>query len=255
MSKRNSDGDVIANRLSLVEAKGQRLLATLFGSRPESTATSNGAKSLDADDDLKEDFGHDRYAHRNLSNCFVSTHHYRLGVGAIAPKDAEEGSFTRRNPAPNDKLLEQLLGKKKAKAHLTAQREAARPNAKAQRPGRAKRVEKEESEDEEEGRAAAFKSKRRKAINPEPKGVERESDDEDEESRTKPPYTNGRHRDANNKPTAVNEAKDERSEIDEAFRTPKVSKSGPRKSKGKPTSFLDEILADRSKKKSKKNKG
>ena len=64
MSKRNVEGDVIANRLSLVEAKGQRLLASLFGPRPESTATSNGAKSADADEDLKEEFGHDRWVFR-----------------------------------------------------------------------------------------------------------------------------------------------------------------------------------------------
>jgi hypothetical protein len=57
MSKRNNDGDVIANRLNLVEAKGQRFLASLLGPQPAAHETTT---ALAADDDLKEDFGHDR---------------------------------------------------------------------------------------------------------------------------------------------------------------------------------------------------
>jgi hypothetical protein len=62
MSKRNSEGDVIANRISLLEAKGQKLLASLYGSRPDWDTTDNAAKTQDEDDDqdLKQNYAHDR---------------------------------------------------------------------------------------------------------------------------------------------------------------------------------------------------
>jgi hypothetical protein len=63
MSKRNNEGDVIANRMSLLEAKGQKLLASLYGSRPDWDTTAEGAsKTLDEDDDqdLKQNYAHDR---------------------------------------------------------------------------------------------------------------------------------------------------------------------------------------------------
>jgi hypothetical protein len=62
MSKRNNDGDVIANRISLLEAKGQKLLASLYGSRPDWGTTDSLAKSQDEDDDqdLKQNWAHDR---------------------------------------------------------------------------------------------------------------------------------------------------------------------------------------------------
>jgi hypothetical protein len=63
MSKRDNDGDVIANRISLLEAKGQKLLVSLYGSRPEWDTTAQGAaKTQDEDDDqdLKQNYAHDR---------------------------------------------------------------------------------------------------------------------------------------------------------------------------------------------------
>jgi hypothetical protein len=63
MSKRDNAGDVVANRISLLEAKGQKLLASLYGSRPEwNTAAEGAAKTQDEDDDqdLKQNYAHDR---------------------------------------------------------------------------------------------------------------------------------------------------------------------------------------------------
>jgi hypothetical protein len=62
MSKRNSEGDVIANRISLLEAKGQKLLASLYGSRPDWDTTDSAAKAPDEDDtqELKQNYAHDR---------------------------------------------------------------------------------------------------------------------------------------------------------------------------------------------------
>ncbi|KAF7443887.1 hypothetical protein A1F99_119610 [Pyrenophora tritici-repentis] len=62
MSKRNNDGDVIANRISLLEAKGQKLLASLYGSRPDWDSVGSAAKTQNDDDDqdLKQNYAHDR---------------------------------------------------------------------------------------------------------------------------------------------------------------------------------------------------
>ena len=85
-------------------------------------------------------------------------------MGSAIPKDIADGSFTRRAPTSNDKLLEQLIGKKRAKAHLAAKQEAERASARQQPTWQQKKEEKkvEESEDEEEGRAATISSKRQR---------------------------------------------------------------------------------------------
>lgn len=175
-----------------------------------------------------------------------------MGVGGILPKDIADGSFTRRIPTSNDKLLEQLIGKKKAKAHLAAKQEAARPNAKPQGQRRPP-VKKEDSDDEEEGRAAAFKSKKRKADGKQPVAMRAEdSDDEDEETRAARLASNGNAEAKENVATTTFEVEDQPA-ADEEVEVSQVSKKIPSRGKTKPTSFLDEILAERSKKK--KNKG
>jgi hypothetical protein len=61
MSKRNSDGDVLANRLSLGLAKNQKLLASWMGSEPSAQSTEDTSKTEDEDVELKQNFyGHDR---------------------------------------------------------------------------------------------------------------------------------------------------------------------------------------------------
>ncbi|KAI4693409.1 uncharacterized protein J4E88_001780 [Alternaria novae-zelandiae] len=240
MSKRDNEGDVIANRISLLEAKGQKLLASLYGSRPDWGTADGDAKTQveDDDQDLKQNYAHDR-----------------IGVGGIVPKDIEDGSFTSRIRTSDDKLLQQLIGKKKAKAHITAKQEAARPNA-ASKAQHYKKLaaKKEESDDDEEGRAATFKSKRQK------KKVKQEaklpdSDDEDEEARAKRLEGGtvkveeeiseevATEAQADAKPIKKEEEEDEEAE---------TTQSAPKKARTKPKSFLDEILAERSKKKSKK---
>ncbi|KAI1549144.1 hypothetical protein A1F97_01454 [Pyrenophora tritici-repentis] len=198
MSKRNNDGDVIANRISLLEAKGQKLLASLYGSRPDWDSVGSAAKTQNDDDDqdLKQNYAHDR-----------------IGLGGVLPKDIEDGSFTKRIPTSDDKLLQQLIGKRKAKAHIAAKQEAARskPATKAQQYAKQNVAKKEES-DEEEGRAATFKSKRQKKKE---KQAPRKVDDDEEAE---------------------------------------VAQPAPQRTKTKPKSFLDEILAERSKKKADKGK-
>jgi hypothetical protein len=62
MSKRNSDGDVLSNRLSLGLAKNQKLLASWMGTHTNAQPATDTSKSEEEEDnDLKqESFGHDR---------------------------------------------------------------------------------------------------------------------------------------------------------------------------------------------------
>jgi hypothetical protein len=174
-------------------------------------------------------------------------------VGGIVPKDIADGSFTRRTITSNDKLLEQLIGKKKAKAHMASKLQAARLGAAPPQPKNSRQAiaKKEESDDEEEGRAATFKSKRRKVAKPKPAPVSDEDmDDLEQESKSIVP-------------DEVPENPSVREESEEAPTkkfyddvelepVPKKSKPIPSRSRAKPTSYLDELLAERSKKKSNK---
>ena len=181
----------------------------------------------------------------------------RIGVGGIVPKDIEDGSFTSRIRTSDDKLLQQLIGKKKAKAHITAKQEAARPNA-ASKAQHYKKLaaKKEESDDDEEGRAATFKSKRqKKKVKQEVKPAD--SDDEDEETRAKR-LAGGTVKQEEELSTGevatkaqvdVEPVKKEEEEGDADIVQP-----APKKTRANPKSFLDEILAERSNKKSKKGK-
>jgi len=180
----------------------------------------------------------------------------RIGVGGIVPKDIEDGTFTSRIRTSDDKLLRQLIGKKKAKAHITAKQEAARPNA-ASKAQHYKKLaaKKEESDDDEEGRAATFKSKRqKKKVKQEAKPAD--SDEEDEETRAKR-LEGGTVKEEGEVikeevTTQVEaDAKPIKKEDDDEAET---TQPAPKKGRTKPKSFLDEILAERSKKKSKKGK-
>lgn len=233
MAKRSSDGDVLANRISLLQAKGQTLLASLYGSRPDWDSGDTAATAQDEDDqDLKHNYAHDR-----------------IGLGGVLPKDVEDGSFTRRIPTSDDKLLQQLIGKKKAKAHIAAKQQAARPGAAAKAQQYSKpAAKKEASDDEDEGRAATFKSRRQKKDEAS-KVVD--SDDEDEETRAKRLAAG-----ANQKENVVTDAPadDKPSQKEEEDQEPDVAQPASKKARTKPKSFLDEILAERSKKKNKKGK-
>jgi len=179
----------------------------------------------------------------------------RIGVGGIVPKDIEDGSFTSRIRTSDDKLLQQLIGKKKAKAHIHAKQEAARPNA-ASKAQHYKKLaaKKEESDDDEEGRAATFKSKRqKKKVKQEAKPAD--SDDEDEETRAKR-LEGGTVKVEEELPKeeVATDAQADAKPIKEEDEEEAETQSAPKKARTKPKSFLDEILAERSKKKNKKGK-
>jgi hypothetical protein len=176
---------------------------------------------------------------------------HRLGVGGILPKDAA-GNFTKRTLTSSDKLLEQLIGKKKAKAHLAAKQHAERLGAQpAPKHGRRDVPKKEESDDEEEGRAATFKSKRRKVAKPKQAPV---SDEEDRPEENAPETT------VPDGPSEDTELQDQPKQAvpsednDEPIIAAPKPRSIPSRGRAKPTSYLDELLAERSKKKKNKTK-
>jgi hypothetical protein len=184
--------------------------------------------------------GNTHYANMSLQ-CLNSS---RLGVGGILPKDVADGTFTRRTIGTNDKLLEQLIGKKKAKAHVAAKQHAERLGAQPQAKHGRQVTKKEESEDEEEGRAATFKSKRRRVVKPKPDPVS----DDDAGEEAKLPVA------AEEKEQKETPAAQEDDEISDPGPTAGKPRSKNSRGRAKPTSYLDELLAERSKKKKAKSK-
>ncbi|KAF2819075.1 hypothetical protein CC86DRAFT_450292 [Ophiobolus disseminans] len=231
MSKRSSEGDVLLNRVSLGIAKHQKLLASWMGTQTDAHTAGDIPNTEEDDDEFKQDlYGPDR-----------------LGVGGIVPKDMEDGKFTRRNITSDDKLLAQLIGKKKAKAHIATKQHTARLGTQQQpKHGRQAAAKKEDSEDEDEGRAAAFTSKKRKTVKAKPASTTEETG----ENEQGPPG-----QDDNGTEQVVEEVDPDRPgakeqvEEDQSVAKPK---SIPSRGRTKPKSYLDELLAERSKKKNKK---
>ncbi|PVI06119.1 hypothetical protein DM02DRAFT_35006 [Periconia macrospinosa] len=241
MSKRDNAGEIISNKLAVAAAQQhQALFASLAGATGASIFSAP-TTTEDNDDDLRDTYVDDE----------------QFGVGAAIPKDIEDGSFTRRIPASDDKLLQQLLGKKAAKAHLARQttKNAAKPqgNAKPQRSV----AKKEESEEEEEGRASAFKSKRRKVVKG--RGVNSAVEDSSDDGRRGAADANETESAAlalRQGPQAKEKVVDKTAGPDglsEDEERPK-STSKSRATKAKPGSYLDELLAGRANKKQKKKK-
>lgn len=171
----------------------------------------------------------------------------RLGIGAPLPKDVADGSFKRRELSSNDKLLKQLLGKKAAKAakvHPTinsskspglSQNLGSKP---VKSPAR-----QEESEDEE-GRASIFKSKRTKQKNI----LGSYSQDVQNPLET---ISKKRGRlEMNGNDSDNTDDGDDAIKGEGSFSQPKLTTAGPEnKVLRKSTNYLDQVLAERSKKK------
>lgn len=143
----------------------------------------------------------------------------KLGLGAPLPQDANDGSWNRTELSSNDKLRRQLLGRNYQKATL----KSSNQSIKRLEPGKAaptaasisNKPEVASDEEEEEGRSTLLGKKKRK----------------------------------------ITATQDETSAISETVSggEPTSSRTGTgSKGKKKAGSFLDEILAERSKKKKKK---
>ncbi|KAF2191106.1 hypothetical protein K469DRAFT_558170 [Zopfia rhizophila CBS 207.26] len=221
MAKRNSDGDVLVNRVNVALAKSQRLLASMLGPKTEDELKTEKTKEEREKEDMEEDV--------QAPEC--------LGIGVLVPKNIEDGSFTRRAPTSNDRVLETLVGRKAAKAHI-ASKQAPKQNAQSQKVGcrpLAKRTKAEESEDEEEGRAAAFRSKRQKMNKvPSSKSLADVDGERAEQQDTELLEDPRSLADTKSESNMRRDAADSRRQV------PKLG------------SYLDEVLAERAKKKKKK---
>ncbi|KAF2793963.1 hypothetical protein K505DRAFT_200435, partial [Melanomma pulvis-pyrius CBS 109.77] len=241
MAKRNSDGDVLSNKTNVLLAKKQRLLASWLGPTNDSE-NANEKLEREREREAMEDemLGPEQF-----------------GIDAEIPKSIKDGSFTQRPLTSKDKLLETLIGKKAAKAHIAAQ-QTTRKNAtpiKFDKPVRTPKP--AESDDEDEGRTAAFKSKRQRTRKPMPMPMPVDLDMP--EAQEDAPETDLPHRLANTGDN-LEDATLENEPVVVPKRNQTEDDSGPentnpiRSRKQKPISgsYLDEILAERSKKKKKK---
>lgn len=157
----------------------------------------------------------------------------------------QNGSLTRRPLTSDDKLLQQLLGKKAAKAHIAA-RQAPKENNNTQKPALGPRnAQPEESDEEEDGRASTFKSKRRKICQTNATGnIEECSDD--------PKKISDLERRGNADECGLQASSEKQLPKDDHDHDEDPSPQSRRKPKS--ASYLDEILAERSKRKKKKAK-
>ncbi|KAF1365434.1 hypothetical protein EJ07DRAFT_55022, partial [Lizonia empirigonia] len=237
MAKKDVQDDVLGNKFSLVNAKSSKLLSSWMGAEPTPMPSSNDVSDTkDEDADLKQtEYGHDR-----------------LGVGSVIPKDIADGSFTRRAPTTNDKLLEQLLGKKRAKAHIAAKQEAERASARQQPTWQQKKEEKktQESDDEEESRTELLKSKRGRPNERQASSKSKAKDVEVEKPRSTVGQT-GADEGLKEDAATANQDQQEETKQESDDDIDLKPKKRVKKSRAKPTSYLDEILAERNKKKGK----
>lgn len=167
------------------------------------------------------------------------------------PKEVQDGSFTNRIPTSHERLLENLIGKKAARAHIAGKQKYTAVT-KPQKP--AEPIESKDESDEEEGRSAAFRSKRQRRANP--VSTRNDLSDEGEETRAsnivvkKLKVTRAVSTTVNDEDMTVANVQNEGETEESAEAT-----SDARPSRPKPKSYLDEILGERSRKKNKKKKG
>ena len=153
---------------------------------------------------------------------YLLTRSYRLGLGAPLPKDVKDGDFKRQELSSNDRLRKQLLGKDFAKLYgatvgaWKGRLGGANLGSKP-RPMTTSKVDVEE-EDDEEGRSTLGKSKAKKKI-PIQQGPENLEDDSKE----------------------VNDHME-------------ASNADPSRPSKRVSSYLDEVLAEKHRKKQKKKK-
>ncbi|KAL4902855.1 hypothetical protein BDW74DRAFT_58650 [Aspergillus multicolor] len=224
MSLSKADTDIILNKANIALARSQRLVASWLPAAPATEA--NNAKT-------------DAELQREEEEIFTAVPE-TLGLGAPLPSKAADGSWNRRELDSNDALRRQLLGRnyKKVMAEKEKARKAAADLAASKNPvlkgtdnydQQGSGVGDDDDDDDDEGRAASIgnkaSSRKRKAGG-------------NTEPTVQPPSADG---EATNMDS---EKPDER----------KAASSQEPKSKGrkKATSFLDEILAERSKKRKKR---
>ena len=215
--------EVILNRTNVALARSQRLIQSWLPPRSPTSTAANAQDLEENEDDFK-----------GMSELG--------GVGsrnAFGEEGLPDGSLRRSKLSSNDKLLEQLLGKKAMQAKKKrdeAQRKDGLGASKegASKPGPKKDVRREvESEDEEEGRASAFTSKKGKPIRKQPRKEDAVAANDDE---------------VKVEASAVRKSQTKTTDSDDS------DAESQRPTKKRPGSYLDELLSKKASKKGKKNK-
>ncbi|CDM26817.1 hypothetical protein DTO013E5_6988 [Penicillium roqueforti] len=213
MSLSKSESDVILNRANIALSRSQRLVASWLPQQtPEELANPKTDEELQREED-------------EIFTAVPET----LGVGAPLPQKAADGSWNRTELDSNDKLRKQLLGKNydrvmKAAAEQKAAN-AASTAAAASASASVSKADVEDEYDEEDGRSAmlARQKNKRKGGAGAGRGV--------------------------HPAAAAAEARDKGGEEGEGEVVPAPARSKGRK---KATSYLDELLAERAKKRKKR---
>ncbi|OJZ84186.1 hypothetical protein ASPFODRAFT_62202 [Aspergillus luchuensis CBS 106.47] len=232
MSTSKSETDIILNKANVALARSQRLVASWL---PAPT-TDDQANSKKTKEELQ----------REEDEIFTAVPE-TLGVGAPLPTKAVDGSWNRTELDSNDKLRKQLLGRnyqkvmaaKKASTAKGGGNDAAAASINPTKNGVAK-TEEEDDDDEEEGRTAAIgkkkamSAKKRKAPEPQAQTGSETVGGESGESKQTSDVGDGTE-----------------SKADQLDKQPGAS-SRPARGRKKGTSFLDEILAERLKKRKKR---
>ncbi|KAL4965372.1 DUF3245 domain-containing protein [Aspergillus stella-maris] len=232
MSLSKSETDIILNKANIALARSQRLVASWLPAEPSTESSGTNTKT-DAEVQREED---------EIFTAVPET----LGLGAPLPSKAADGSWNRTELDSNDALRRQLLGRNYKK--VMAEKERARKEKAAsigsengttgkgagstgQQKGNG--AMEEDDDDEDEGRAASIG---KKAASRKRKGGSG--------GETTPA---GQKEDPNG-----GESKDEAGEEGDESKTVTSQQRSRTKGRKKATSFLDEILAERSKKRAKR---
>ncbi|KAJ5731076.1 uncharacterized protein N7483_005584 [Penicillium malachiteum] len=147
-----------------------------------------------------------------------------LGIGAPLPEKAADGSWNRTELGSNDKLRKQLLGKNYDRFMKAAAANKAQLKTTPATQATTSNTQDNDSEDDEEGRTATIGQKKRNVM---PKKVKAVVNSEDQE-------------------------KDVQGEQDASTPNEVPVRQAPSKGRKKATSYLDELLAERAKKRKKK---
>ncbi|KAL4994797.1 hypothetical protein BDV10DRAFT_197211 [Aspergillus recurvatus] len=221
MSHLKADTDVILNKANIALARSQRLVASWL---PAAPATDEANAKTDAELQKEEE---------EIFTAVPET----LGLGAPLPTKAADGSWNRMELDSNDALRRQLLGRNYKK--VMAEKEKARQ--KTADPATTKNhVPKGATGHHQQG-----------------SGFKEDEDDDDDEGRaasiSKKASSRKRKVGGSAEPTMQSEGADSELENEDSGEEKTASSQGP-KSKGrwKSKSFLDEILAERSKKRKKR---
>lgn len=230
MSIWKNDADVILNRTNVALARSQRLVASWL---PPKTAAEESATSKSEEELRQEE-----------DEIFTAVPE-RLGLGAPLPQKEADGSWNRGELDSNEKLRKQLLGRNYQKV---MKKTASTTNQSHKR------------QDVGNGASDTASSPMPLAAGKERKDGN-EDDDEDDEGRTSLVGRSKKKRAAvavdgsgDHDNGASDQAQTAAAQPDGAVEEEMLTKKQNLSSKGKrrATSFLDEILADRGKKKKKR---